>query len=148
MVNACPDLRRALRLRGGFTLIELLVVMLIIAMLLTLAVPRYFSSVERSKEAVLKQSLRTMRDAIDKYYADNEKYPDTLEALVTGRYLRGVPADPITGSAATWITVPPREERSGTAPPEGTRVSGGKQVFDVKSGAPGAASDGTAFGEW
>ncbi len=117
-------------------MIELLVVMVIIAMLLTLAVPRYFASVERSKEAVLKQDLRIMRDAIDKYYADNEKYPDTLDALAAGRYLRGVPVDPITGSAATWVTIPSRGGR------------GGDRVFDVKSGAPGAASDGTAFSEW
>jgi general secretion pathway protein G len=148
MVIACPRVLRASRSSGGFTLIELLVVMVIISLLLTLAVPRYFASVERSKEAVLKQSLRTVRDAIDKYFADNEKYPETLDALVTGRYLRSVPVDPVTGSAATWVTLSPREERSGNAPSDGTRVSGGNRVFDVKSGAPGAASDGTAFGDW
>jgi general secretion pathway protein G len=118
----------------GFTLIELLVVMVIISTLLTIAVPRYFASVERSKEAVLRQDLRSMRDAIDKYYADNEKYPDTLAVLATARYLRSVPVDPITGSATTWTTVPPKE--------------GVDAVYDVKSGAPGAASDGTPFGDW
>jgi general secretion pathway protein G len=136
MVSECPRWPRASRASAGFTLIELLVVMVIIATLLTLAVPRYFASVERSKEAVLKQNLRSMRDAIDKYYADNEKYPDALDTLANGRYLRSVPLDPMTGSAATWVTVPPRDNRVG------------KQVFDVKSGAPGDASDGTAFSEW
>jgi general secretion pathway protein G len=135
MVIACPRLLRFCRC-GGFTLIELLVVMVIISLLLTLAMPRYFASVERSKEAVLRQSLRTMRDAIDKYYADNEKYPETLDTLASARYLRSVPVDPLTGSTATWVTVPAREDR------------GGNRVFDVKSGAPGAASDGTAFSEW
>jgi general secretion pathway protein G len=145
----------------GFTLIELLVVMVIIATLLTLAVPRYFASVERSKEAVLKQSLRTMRDAIDKYYADNEKYPETLEALAAGRYLRSVPVDPVTGSAATWITVAPSPDRGANRTADGSRLADANPgadasriagarggVYDVKSGAPGAASDGTAFAEW
>jgi general secretion pathway protein G len=119
----------------GFTLIELIVVFLIIAILLTLAMPRYFSSIDRSKEAVLKENLYQMRDAIGKYYGDKGKYPESLEALTTDRYLRKLPVDPLTESATTWVIVPPQDpEKSG--------------VFDVKSGAEGKAADGTAFSEW
>jgi general secretion pathway protein G len=118
----------------AFTLIELLVVMAIIATLLTVALPRYFGSVERSKEAALKQSLAVMRDAIDKYYADRGRYPDALEDLVARRYIRALPVDPVTASSATWVVVPPAEG-----------VQGG--VYDVRSGAPGKASDGTAFAD-
>jgi general secretion pathway protein G len=120
---------------GGFTLIELLIVMAIIATLLTIAVPRYYASIDRSKEAVLKENLYQMRDAIGKYYADKGKYPDSLEALATDKYLRKVPLDPITESATTWITVASQD-------PQKTGV------FDVKSGAPGKALDGTEFSTW
>ena len=119
----------------GFTLIELLVVMAIIATLLTIAVPRYFHSVEKSREAVLHQDLSTMRDAIDKYYGDNGQYPDALETLVEKKYLRAIPVDPITETASTWVPVPPPEADKGG-------------VFDVKSGAPGKGLDGTAYADW
>src|SRR5882762_11024382 len=99
--------------RRGFTLIELLVVLSIVAMLLTLALPRYFSSVDKSKEAVLKENLYQMRDAISKYYADKGKYPESLDSLMTDKYLRKVPLDPITESAATWIAVPPEDPLKG-----------------------------------
>ena len=119
----------------GFTLIELLVVLAIVATLLMLAVPRYFSSLDRSKEAVLKENLYQMRDAIGKYYADKGRYPESVETLAAEKYLRRVPVDPITESAATWVTVPPEDpQKSG--------------VYDVRSGAPGAAGNGTAYGEW
>jgi general secretion pathway protein G len=117
----------------AFTLVELLVVMAIIATLLTLALPRYFGSVDRSKEVVLRQSLNVMRDAIDKFYADNGKYPDKLEDLVEKRYLRSVPVDPITESATTWVIVPPTD----------TTAKGA--LYDIRSGAPGKAADGTEF---
>ncbi|MGH8701065.1 MAG: type II secretion system protein [Burkholderiales bacterium] len=119
----------------GFTLIELLAVLAIIATLLTLALPRYFSSVDRSREAVLKENLFQLRDAIGKYYADKGKYPDSVEALSTEKYLRKVPLDPITESATTWVVVPPEDLQKGG-------------VYDVKSGAQGKALDGTAYGEW
>jgi general secretion pathway protein G len=123
------------RRRQGFTLIELLVVMAIIATLLMLAVPRYFASEERAKEAVLKENLYQMRDAIGKYYADKGKYPESLDALAGEKYLRAVPLDPITDSSATWVLVPPEDpQQSG--------------VYDVKSGAEGQASDGTLYGDW
>lgn len=121
--------------RRGFTLIELMVVMAIIATLLTIALPRYFGSVERSKEATLRQSLSVMRDAIDKYHSDNGKYPDDLQVLVHDRYIRTLPVDPITNSSETWVIVAPPDTSKGN-------------VYDVKSGAPGNSSDGAAFDSW
>lgn len=121
--------------RRGFTLIELLVVMAIIGLLISLAVPRYFSSVDRSKEAVLHSDLTTMRDAIDKFQGDRGKYPENLQDLVGKGYLRAVPRDPITESAATWVVVPPADPTQGG-------------VYDVKSGAPGKGLDGTEYGTW
>jgi general secretion pathway protein G len=120
----------------GFTLIELLVVMAIIALLLTLAAPRYFQSVQRSREAVLKENLHLMRDAIDKHYADTGKYPASLEELVTRKYLRRIPVDPITESATTWVIVDPPDK-------PGSRV-----LYDVRSGAPGKSLGGTPYGEF
>jgi len=93
--------------KSGFTLIELLVVMAVIAALLTLAAPRYFSSIEKSREAVLQANLAMMRQTLDKYYGDKGRYPDALDDLVANKYLRSVPTDPVTESNATWIVVPP-----------------------------------------
>jgi general secretion pathway protein G len=121
--------------RSGFTLIELLVVMAIIGVLLTIAVPRYFTSLDRSKEVVLKENLYQMRDAIGKYYADKGKYPESLAALETDKYLRKVPLDPITESTTTWLIVAPEDPQKGG-------------VFDVRSGAQGKALDGTEFSTW
>jgi general secretion pathway protein G len=84
--------------RRGFTLIELLVVLSIIALLLTLAVPRYFHSIDTSKEAVLSENLHIVRETIDKFYGDKGRYPESLEELVSERYLRALPHDPVTGS--------------------------------------------------
>lgn len=119
----------------GFTLIELLVVMSIIAMLLALAAPRYFNSVDKSKEAMLKQTLAITREALDKYYGDNGRYPDDLETLVSRKYLRKLPYDPVTGSSSTWIVVPPDNPEKGV-------------VFDVRSGAEGESRDGAPFKDW
>ena len=119
----------------AFTLIELLVVLAIIATLLTIALPRYFSSVEKSKEAVLKENLYRTRDAIGKYYADKGKYPESLEDLAKDKYLRNLPIDPMTESNATWVIVAPEDPKKGA-------------VYDLKSGAPGNASDGKPYSEW
>jgi general secretion pathway protein G len=124
-----------MRARSGFTLIELLVVMTVIAILLTLAVPRYFGSLDKSREAVLKEDLYQLRDAIGKYYGDKGKYPETLEALATERYLRKIPVDPITESAASWVLVAPEDPQKGG-------------VYDVKSGAQGKSTDGSAYADW
>jgi general secretion pathway protein G len=122
---------------AGFTLIELLVVFAILALLVSLAVPRYFAHIERAKEATLKQDLSIMRDAIDKFYGDKGRYPDTLEELVKEKYIRNVPVDPITESTTTWSVVPP---------PEDANAKG--QVYDVKSGAEGKGGDGNPYAEW
>lgn len=120
---------------AGFTLIELLVVLAIVAVLLTLAVPRYHGQLESAKEGVLRDNLRTTRELIDKFYADTGRYPETLDELVERRYLRARPIDPLTESSETWILVPPSAGYAGA-------------VQNVKSGAKGVARDGRAFVEW
>lgn len=119
----------------GFTLIELLVVMTIIATLLSLAAPRYIGNVQKASEATLRENLSSLRDGIDKFYADNGKYPMNLDELVQRRYFRKIPLDPITDSNKTWVIVPPEDPKKGG-------------VFDVHSGAPGRARDGTYYREW
>jgi general secretion pathway protein G len=121
-------------LKRGFTLIELLVVLAIVATLLTLAVPRYFQHVERSKEAVLKENLATVRDALDKYHADTGAWPETLGTLAERRYLRAVPTDPITERTDTWQIVPPPD--------------GGAGVYDLHSGAEGTGTNGQPYADW
>ena len=125
-----------MRTTRGFTLMELMVVMAIVASLLTLALPRYFHSVERSKEAVLRQDLAIMRDAIDKFYADRGRYPTALEELAEKRYLRKVPVDPFTENASSWAVV---------VPPDADAAAG---VYDVRSGAAGRSLDGEAYESW
>lgn len=120
---------------NGFTLIELLVAMTIIALLLSIVTPRYFHSVSKAEETVLKQDLSLMREALDKYHADTGKYPDTLEDLISKKYFRKIPVDPITQSSTTWILIPPSSTEKGA-------------IFDIKSGAPGNAKDGTAYADW
>lgn len=122
--------------RGGFTLIELLVVMAVIATLLTIALPRYFQHLDRAREVTLKESLAVMREAIDKFQGDNGHYPESLEELVTRRYLRKLPPDPLTEAADTWILVPPPDE------------PGSRRVWDVKSGAEGQGLDGSDYATW
>ncbi|HWD30633.1 type II secretion system protein [Pseudomonas sp. GZD-222] len=124
-----------MRRSQGFTLIELLVVMAIIATLMTIAMPRYFQSLETSREATLRQSLAVMREALDHYYGDTGRYPESLEQLVEQRYLRNAPLDPITERRDGWQVV---------APPEGVAGS----VADIKSGATGRARDGSLYAEW
>jgi len=119
----------------GFTLIELLVVLAIIATLLAMAAPRYFRSVDHAREAALKQDLAVMRDAIDKHHADTGRYPAALEDLVAKRYLRRIPADPITESTETWVITAPLDRELGA-------------VYNVASGAEGSARDGTLFSAW
>lgn len=121
--------------KSGFTLVEMLVVLAILALLLTLAAPKYFSSIDRAKEATLKQDLNILRESIDKYYADNGRYPNTLKDLVEKKYIRDLPLDPITNSTETWQLLPPEPPLEG-------------MVFDIKSGAEGLAKDGTAYADW
>ncbi len=119
--------------RRGFTLVELLVVLSILALLLSLAAPRYFQHVDRAKEAVLRENLATLRDALDQYHADKGAWPASLETLAREHYLRVLPTDPLTGQADTWTTEPGEE---------------GIGVRDVKSGAAGEGADGRPYADW
>jgi general secretion pathway protein G len=123
------------KITQGFTLIELLVVLSIVALLLTLVSPKYFSHIDRAKETALKQDLQIMRIAIDQYFGDHGFYPDNLEILVKESYLDKIPVDPITEKIDSWVIIRPE-------PP----LRGG--VYDIKSSADGVAKDGTAFNNW
>jgi general secretion pathway protein G len=120
--------------RRGFTLVELLVVLAVIGVLLSVALPRYFGNIDRSKDAVLKENLHQMREAIQHYYADKGKYPERLDALAEHKYLRRIPVDPVTEKADTWIVVAPADNAAGG-------------VYDVKSGAEGKTRDGVPYAE-
>jgi len=122
------------RKHQGFTLIELIVVMTIISLLLTLAAPRYFRSIDKSKETVLKANLVGTRDALDKFHADTGKYPTQLAELVEKHYLRTLPWDPITESFDSWVLVAPADGQEG--------------VYNITSGADGAGADGVPYAEW
>ena len=118
----------------GFTLIELLVVLAIVALLLTLAVPRYIQSIETSKETILAENLRLTRETIDKFYGDTGRYPESLDELVVKKYLRALPFDPVMDSATTWIIVPPDDTSKGN-------------VYSIKSSAQGINRGGRPLSE-
>ena len=115
-------------------MIELLVVLAIVALLLTIALPRYFNSLEVAKESALVQTLRASREAIDHFYSDKGRYPDSLQELVDKRYLRSLPVDPMLENTTAWIIVPPNAEAKGL-------------VQDIRSGASGTNRDGKPWGE-
>ena len=119
----------------GFTLIELLVVLTIIALLITVAAPRYFASVQAAKETALRENLKVTRDALARYYSDRGRYPETLETLQTAKYLVRLPVDPITERSDSWELVAPD-----------TGIEG--KVANLRSGAKGVGQDGTAFATW
>ena len=119
----------------GFTLIEILAVLAIIGLLLALVMPRYVGGVDKAREAVLRENLRTVRESLDKYYGDTGVYPVSLGQLVDRRYLRDVPQDPVTGRSDSWILVAPRDQTQ-------------QGVFDVRSGAQGKAADGSLYKDW
>jgi general secretion pathway protein G len=124
----------------GFTLIELMVVMAVIVILAGIGVALYTNSVTRSKEAVLKEDLFRMRDAIDQYYADKNEYPASLDTLVGEKYLRSIPMDPFTNSVDTWqLTM---------ADPDPANPAADVGVFDVKSGSERTAMDGSLYADW
>lgn len=127
-------------LQSGFTLIELMIVIAIIVILLGFAAPRYQESVLRAREAVLKQDLYVMRNAIDQYTLDKKHAPQSLQDLVEAGYLKVIPKDPMTDSTETWQLV----NEDTTMSVDQTQPG----VSDVKSGAPGTSSEGTPYSEW
>ena len=124
----------------GFTMIELLVVVSLIVILATLGMSQYRMSIVHAREAVLREDLFRMRDAIDQYYADKNQYPSTLDALVSDGYMRQIPEDPFTKSNSSWQTVP--------AEPDPNNPTAEPGVYDVKSGAETTAIDGTKYSDW
>lgn len=128
--------RMPCRRAAGFTVVELLVVLAAIGLLLSVAAPRYMTHLDTARETVLRRDLREMREAIDKFYSDQSRYPADLTELVSKRYLRALPEDPVTQRTDSWIVVAP----------EGPQGSGA--VFDVRSGAQGQARDGSRYASW
>ena len=128
--------------KKGFTLVELLVVMAIIGILVAVAVPQLIKAPIKAKEAVLREDLFTFRTCIDTYFADKGHYPESLQTLVTDKYIRKMPLDPFTKSGDTWATELEQPDSSETASdqPPG--------IVDVHSGATGIALDGTAYATW
>jgi general secretion pathway protein G len=124
----------------GFTLIELLVVMMIAVILASVGLALYSSSVTRAREAALTEDLFQMRKAIDEYYADKQKYPSSLDSLVSEKYLREIKPDPFTRSVDSWQTT--------MSEPDAANPSAETGIYNVKSGAPGTGSDGRPYSEW
>jgi general secretion pathway protein G len=140
LIGSAAWRRRFGRDQQGWTLIELLVVLVLIMIIATVAMSQYRNSVQYAREAALKSDLYLMRDAIDQYYADKGKYPESLQALVSESYLRGVPTDPMTRSSDSWTTVPADFQ------PGSLSTSPG--IYDVKSGSDGVAIDGSRYADW
>jgi len=126
-------MRRGEASKKGFTLIELLIVMSLIGILASIGIPTYNKSVIRAREAALRKDLYHMREAIDKYYADNESYPEDLYQLVDKKYIRKIPVDPFTRASDSWVELP---------------SDGGSGIFDVVSGSEESSRSGVPYSEW
>ena len=157
-MEACMRSGDAVKFReGAFTLIELIVVMAIVALLVSVAAPKYFRSVEQAREQSLRTTLKVMRDAIDQFAADRGRFPESLQELVGQRYLRELPRDAVTGRSDQWqLTLAEPVPVSagygaapGTAPSAMTdQESPTLEIVDVRSGAPGADSAGVLFRDY
>ncbi len=140
IATAPASAKASARQARGFTLMELLIVITLIVILAGIAIQMHTTSVRRAKEAVLRENLFRMNDALDQYLADKGKWPPDLSSLVTEHYLRQIPKDPITDSADTWQTQ--MSEPDPSNPDEVPGISG------VKSGAPGISLEGTNYSDW
>ncbi len=123
----------------GWTLVEMLIVITLVVIMAGIATISYGTAMTRSREAVLKEDLFRMRDAIDQYFADRTEYPASLDMLVTERYLRTIPDDPFTNSSTTWQTIMADYD------PASPLAQG---IYDIRSGAEGLAIDGSPYAEW
>ena len=128
--------------KRGFTLVEILIVVTLIGILVAIMTPQYKYSVIRAREAVLKENLFQVRDAINKYFYDKKKYPASLEDLVSARYLREVPVDPVLRKKEWRLVLAEPQEGEEFDPEEA------QGIVDVKSLAPGNSLDGSTYGEW
>jgi len=137
VVSPAPGVSR--RRRGGFTFVELLVVITIVVILITMAIPIYNKSIIRTKEAVLRSNLFSLRTVIDNYTYDKQKAPQSLQDLVSSGYLRDVPMDPMTGSNQ-WRTIMEDATQSVNQSEPG--------IFDVRSTSEKTGLDGTPYSEW
>ena len=124
----------------GWTLVEMLVVITLVIVMAGISVVSYSTAVTRSREAVLKEDLFRMRDAIDQFFADRQEYPASLDDLVAEGYLRTIPDDPFTNSSTSWQTVQAEYDPANPGLQQG--------IFDVRSGALGLAIDGSPYAEW
>jgi general secretion pathway protein G len=128
------------RRQRGWTLIELMVVISLISVLAGIAMTQYRNSIIAAREAVLREDLFRLRDAIDQYYADKAQYPPSLETLVSDGYLRQIPQDPFTNATDSWQTV--------NAEPDLTNPTVEPGIVDVKSGSDKTSLAGTPYAEW
>lgn len=125
---------------AGFTLVELMIVMLVIGILASLAIPAFIAQIKAAREAVLKEDLHIMRNAIDSYTMDKEKGPQSLDDLVQAGYLKEIPVDPVTHSNSTWVTATSDVLESVDQSEPG--------INDVHSGSDGQGTDGRPYSEW
>jgi general secretion pathway protein G len=120
-------------LPSGFTLVEMMIVVSIVGILATIAAPSYQAAVVKAKEAALRHDLFTLRDLLDQHRADQGKYPQSLQALISAGYLRTIPNDPFTTSNTTWQEITDTKEEG---------------IVDVFSGSEYVSTNGTPYNRW